>query len=142
VSTAAPPGRAAHADRATSYLHPAVDDHSRLAYSELLTDERQETAAAFWTRAHAYFARCGITVRRVLTDNGSCYRSRVFAAALGDIAHKRTRPYRPATNGKVERFHRTLNRPGESHSRGMGLRPLLREQLRTGSGLPRLAAPL
>jgi transposase InsO family protein len=91
-----------------SYLHTAVDDHSRLAYSELLTDERQETAAAFWSRAHAYFARCGITVRRVLTDNGSCYRSRVFAAALGDIAHKRTRPYRPATNGKVERFHRTL----------------------------------
>jgi transposase InsO family protein len=105
-------GRAARPGRKRgqgySYLHTAVDDHSRLAYSELLADERQETAAAFWTRAHAYFTRCGITVHRVLTDNGSCYRSRVFAAALGDIRHKRTRPYRPATNGKVERFHRTL----------------------------------
>jgi transposase InsO family protein len=105
-------GRAARPNRKRgqgySYLHTAVDDHSRLAYSELLTDERQETAAAFWARAHAYFARCEITVRRVLTDNGSCYRSRVLAAALGDIAHTRTRPYRPATNGKVERFHRTL----------------------------------
>jgi transposase InsO family protein len=105
-------GRAARPGRKRgqgySYLHTAVDDHSRLAYSELLTDERQETAAAFWARAHGYFTRCGITVRRVLTDNGSCYRSRAFAAALGDIAHKRTRPYRPATNGKVERFHRTL----------------------------------
>jgi transposase InsO family protein len=105
-------GRAARAGRKRgqgySYLHTAIDDHSRLAYSELLTDERQETAAAFWTRAQGYFARCGFTVRRVLTDNGSCYRSRAFATALGDIAHKRTRPYRPATNGKVERFHRTL----------------------------------
>ena len=105
-------GRAARPGRKRgqgySYLHTAVDDFSRLAYSELLTDERQETAAAFWTRANAYFASCGMTVQRVLTDNGSCYRSRVFAAALGDIAHKRTRPYRPATNGKVERFHRTL----------------------------------
>jgi transposase InsO family protein len=91
-----------------AFLHTAVDDHSRLAYSEVLTDERQETAAAFWTRASAYFTTCGITVRRVLTDNGSCYRSAAFAAALGPVTHKRTRPYRPATNGKVERFHRTL----------------------------------
>jgi transposase InsO family protein len=91
-----------------SYLHTAIDDYSRLAYSELLSDERQETAAAFWARANAHFARCGITVARVLTDNGSCYRSRLFAAALGGAVHKRTRPYRPATNGKVERFHRTL----------------------------------
>jgi transposase InsO family protein len=91
------------------FLHSAIDDHSRLAYSELLTDETKETAAAFWTRANAYFARCGITVERVLTDNGSCYRSKTFAAALGDkINHKRTQPYRPQTNGKVERFHRTL----------------------------------
>ena len=103
---AARPGR--RRGQGYSYLHTAVDDHSRLAYSELLADERQETAAAFWTRANTYFANCGITVHRVLTDNGSCYRSRVFAAALGDIKHKRTRPYRPATNGKVERFHRTL----------------------------------
>jgi transposase InsO family protein len=105
-------GRAArphrHRGRGYWFLHTALDDHSRLAYSELLTDERQETAAAFWSRAHAYFADRGIAVHRVLTDNGSCYRSRVFRDALGAIAHKRTRPYRPQTNGKVERFHRTL----------------------------------
>ena len=91
------------------YIHNAVDDHSRLTYSELLTDERKETAAAFWQRANAFFAAAGITVHRVLTDNGSCYRSRAFAAALGEtITHKRTRPYRPQTNGKVERFNRTM----------------------------------
>jgi transposase InsO family protein len=92
-----------------AHLHHAVDDHSRLAYSEILPDERQETAAAFWTRAAAWFAGHGIPVARVLTDNGSAYRSHAFAAALGPaIAHKRTRPYRPQTNGKVERFNRTL----------------------------------
>ncbi len=92
------------------YIHNAVDDHTRLAYSELLEDERKETAAAFWHRAAAYFTAVGITVRRVLTDNGSCYRSRDFAQALADhqITHKRTRPYRPQTNGKVERFNRTM----------------------------------
>lgn len=92
-----------------SYLHHAVDDHSRLAYSEILGDEKKETAAAFWKRANTFFADAGITVRRVLTDNGSCYRSHAFHDALGaEIAHKRTRPYRPQTNGKVERFNRTL----------------------------------
>ena len=93
-----------------AYLHHAVDDHSRLAYSEILTDERKETAAAFWTRAAAWFAGCGITVKRVLTDNGSAYRSHAFrdALAAGGVVHKRTRPYRPQTNGKVERFNRTL----------------------------------
>jgi transposase InsO family protein len=93
-----------------AYLHHAVDDHSRLAYSEILPDERKQTAAAFWLRAHAWFTGCGITVRRVLTDNGAAYRSRDFAAALaaGHVVHKRTRPYRPQTNGKVERFNRTL----------------------------------
>jgi transposase InsO family protein len=92
-----------------AYLHNAVDDHSRLAYTEILADERQDTAAGFWERAKAYFESCGITVRRVLTDNGSCYRSRTFAAALDpDIRHRFTRPYRPQTNGKVERYNRTL----------------------------------
>ncbi|AGP62388.1 integrase catalytic subunit [Mycobacterium intracellulare subsp. yongonense 05-1390] len=90
------------------FLHTALDGHSRLAYSELLTDERQDTAAGFWLRANAWFADHGITVRKVLTDNGSCYRSRTFADALGAVEHRRTRPYRPQTNGKVERFHRTL----------------------------------
>jgi transposase InsO family protein len=92
-----------------AFLHNAVDDHSRLAYTEILADERKETAAAFWARANAWFAAAGITVRRVLTDNGSCYRSKDFADALGaDITHKRTRPYRPQTNGKVERYNRTM----------------------------------
>ena len=90
------------------YLHNAVDDHSRVAYSEICTDEKKETAAAFWRRAEAFFTGLGITVRRVLTDNGACYRSLVFAEALGPVIHKRTRPYRPQTNGKVERFNRTL----------------------------------
>jgi transposase InsO family protein len=92
-----------------AYLHNAVDDHSRLAYTEILADERKDTAAAFWARANAYFTACGITVHRVLTDNGSCYRSKVFTDALGEqITHKRTRPYRPQTNGKVERYNRTM----------------------------------
>ncbi|CAQ01929.1 IS481 family transposase [Clavibacter sepedonicus] len=94
--------------RGYAFLHHAVDDHSRLAYSEILTDERKETAAAFWARANAFFTAAGITVIRVLTDNGSCYRSHAFTEALGTIAHTRTRPYRPQTNGKVERFNRTL----------------------------------
>jgi len=90
------------------FLHTAIDGHSRLAYTELLADECKETAAEFWIRAHAWFTECGITVQKVLTDNGSCYRSRTFAEALAEIEHRRTRPYRPQTNGKVERFHRTL----------------------------------
>lgn len=103
-------GRSKHGDplRGYHFLHSAVDGYSRLAYSELLTDERKETAAAFWLRANAYFTASGITVRNILTDNGSCYRSHKFRDALGDIKHRRTRPYRPQTNGKVERFHRTL----------------------------------
>ncbi|WP_328681968.1 IS481 family transposase [Streptomyces sp. NBC_00322] len=93
-----------------SYIHSAVDDHSRLAYSEILTDERKETAVAFWQRAHAFFTGHGITVERVLTDNGACYKSFLWRDTLSaaGIAHKRIRPYRPQTNGKVERFNRTL----------------------------------
>lgn len=94
--------------RGYHFLHTAIDAHSRLAYSELLADERKDTAAAFWLRANTWFIRQGITVRKILTDNGSCYRSHTFREALGDIEHRRTRPYRPQTNGKVERFHRTL----------------------------------
>ena len=69
-----------------AYIHNAVDDHSRLAYSEILTDEKKETAAAFWQRANAFFNAAGITVTRVLTDNGACYRSTAFKKALGDWA--------------------------------------------------------
>jgi transposase InsO family protein len=93
-----------------SYLHTAIDDHSRLAYTEILPDETRETATAFWARAQAFFTGCGITVARVLTDNGACYRSRLWRDTLtaAGIKAKKTRPYRPQTNGKVERFHRTL----------------------------------
>jgi len=91
-----------------THIHTAIDAHSRLAYSELLADERKDTAAGFWLRANTWFIRQGIQVRKVLTDNGSCYRSHAFRDALGSIEHRRTRPYRPQTNGKVERFHRTL----------------------------------
>ncbi len=93
-----------------SYIHSAVDDHSRLAYSEVLTDERRHTAIGFWQRANAFFAAHGITVERVLTDNGSCYKAKLFTQTLtaAGIAHKKIRPYRPQTNGKVERFNRTL----------------------------------
>jgi transposase InsO family protein len=97
-----------HPLRGHHFLHTALDGHSRLVYSELLPDERQQTAAAFWERANIWFAECGITVQKVLTDNGSCYRSHAFRDALGAVEHRRTRPYRPQTNGKVERFHRTL----------------------------------
>lgn len=90
------------------FIHSAVDDHSRLAYSEILTDEKKETAASFWSRAKAWFEERGVEVTEVMTDNGSCYRSRLFAANLGGVIHRKTRPYRPQTNGKVERFNRTM----------------------------------
>jgi transposase InsO family protein len=92
------------------FIHNAIDDCTRLDYSELLLDEKKETAVGFWQRAQAYFESVGITVQRVLTDNGSCYNSKLWAQSLADadIVHKRTRPYRPQTNGKVERFNRTM----------------------------------
>jgi transposase InsO family protein len=92
------------------YVHVAVDDYSRLAYAEVLTDEKATTIITFLRRAVAFFARHGITVERVLTDNGGGYRSILHTQAcrqLG-IRHLRTRPYRPQTNGKAERFIRTL----------------------------------
>lgn len=92
------------------YVHNAVDDHSRLAYSEILPDERKDTAAGFWARACDWFAAYGIThIERVLTDRGACYRSHAWrdAVAATGTRHLRTRAYRPQTNGKVERFNRT-----------------------------------
>jgi transposase InsO family protein len=92
------------------YVHVAVDDATRLAYAEVLADEQATTAVAFLGRALAFFGRYGITVERVITDNGSPYRSAVHAIAcraLG-VRHLRTRPRRPQTNGKAERFIRTM----------------------------------
>jgi transposase InsO family protein len=92
------------------YVHVAVDDYSRLAYAEVLLDEKASTAAGFLRRAVAYYKRHGIEVERILTDNGACYRGVIHAVAcrqLG-IRHLRTRPYRPQTNGKAERCIRTM----------------------------------
>ena len=92
------------------FVHIAVDDHSRLAYAEVLPDEKTQTAIGFLQRASAFYARYGITIERLLTDNGSAYVSALHAHAcrtLG-IRHLRTRPYRPQTNGKAERFIRTM----------------------------------
>jgi transposase InsO family protein len=94
----------------TAFVHTVIDDHSRVAYAEVCADEKTATAIGVLERAVAWFADQGVTVERVLSDNGSCYRSyawRDACAALG-ISHKRTKPYRPQTNGKSERFHRTL----------------------------------
>jgi transposase InsO family protein len=105
------PGR--HAGKGRSgweFVHVAIDDCTRLAYAEVLPDEKATTAIAFLRRAVAFFERHGVKVERLLTDNGSAYRSTVHAIAcraLG-IRHLRTRPYRPQTNGKAERFIRTL----------------------------------
>ncbi|THV27341.1 IS481 family transposase, partial [Glycomyces paridis] len=91
-------------------LHTAIDDHSRTAYTEILADETKESACSFAKRAIAHFASIGVAIERIMTDNGACYNSLAWRDLLRDqnIAHKRTRPYRPQTNGKVERFHRTL----------------------------------
>jgi transposase InsO family protein len=92
------------------FVHVSVDDATRLAYAEVLGDERATTAVGFLRRAIRFFARHGVSVERVLTDNGGAYRSAVHAIAcraLG-IRHLRTRPYRPQTNGKAERFIRTM----------------------------------
>jgi transposase InsO family protein len=92
------------------YVHVCVDDCSRLAYAEVLTDERGATVAAFIRRALTWFRVRGVQVQRVLSDNGPAYRSRAFAAACRRLAlvHRRTRPYTPRTNGKAERFIRSL----------------------------------
>ncbi len=92
------------------YLHTALDDRTRLVYSEILDDEQAVTAAAFWKRAATWFASKGITCERVITDNGSCYRSGLWHRACAETGTtvKKTRPRRPQTNGKVERYHRIL----------------------------------
>jgi transposase InsO family protein len=116
------------------YLHVCIDDASRLAYTELLPDERQESAVAFLARALAWFANLGVSVERVMTDNGSAYRSHAFHKACLDagLKHKRTRPYTPRTNGKAERFIQTSLREwayfmpfASSAERATAMRPWL-----------------
>jgi transposase InsO family protein len=101
--------RAAGRGLGWEFVHVAVDDASRLAYTELLPDERKESAVAFTARAIGWFAHHGVTVERVMSDNGSAYKSFAFRDLLAErgIKHKRTRPYTPRTNGKAERFIQT-----------------------------------
>jgi transposase InsO family protein len=94
----------------TAFVHTVIDDHSRVAYAEIHADEKADTAVAVLRRAVAWFAERNVTVERVLSDNGSCYRSHTWSETCTElgITPKKTRPYRPQTNGKIERFHRTL----------------------------------
>jgi transposase InsO family protein len=119
------------------YLHVAIDDASRLAYSEILSDERKESAIAFTARAIDWFGRFGIAVQRIMTDNGSAYKSFAYRDLLAGrgIKHKRTRPYTPRTNGKAERFIQTslrewayANAYETSSARTQALKPWLTER--------------
>jgi len=105
-------GSSSHGARTTGweYVHVCVDDATRLAYVEVLADEKAATAVGFLRRAVAHFAAYGVRVERVMTDNGSAYRAIIHALACKALRlkHLRTRPYRPRTNGKAERFIRTL----------------------------------
>jgi transposase InsO family protein len=111
---AATPGKPRNAHHnpvlGTAFVHTVLDDHSRVAYAEIHDDETAATAIGVLRRAVAWFAARGVTVQRVLSDNGSAYRARAWREACAElgIKAKRTRPYRPQTNGKIERFHRTL----------------------------------
>lgn len=94
------------------FVHVCIDDASRVAFSQILPNEKKESAVAFLEAALAYYASLGITVSRVMTDNGSCYRSKAFAKVCRDLGlkHIRTQPYTPRTNGKAERFIQTALR--------------------------------
>ena len=135
------PGHRVTGDRARvsrgagwEFVHVAIDDFSRLAYAEILLDERGASCAAFLRRARAWFAQQGITIQRVLTDNGTGYRSHRFrdACSAAKLRHLRTRPRTPQTNGKAERFIQTLLREWaygriyrNSRERGLRLHPWL-----------------
>ena len=118
------------------FVHVCVDDATRLAFAEVLADERGDTAAGFLRRAVAWFESMGVTVERVMSDNGSCYRSPSTPppAASSASRHLFTQPYRPRTNGKAERFIQTL--------KPLGLRSHLRHLSRADRGASRLAHPL
>jgi transposase InsO family protein len=94
------------------YVHVCIDDASRVAFTQILPDQKKESAIAFLRSAVAYYASLGVTVLRVMTDNGSCYRARDFAKACRDLGlkHVRTKPFTPKTNGKAERFIQTALR--------------------------------
>ena len=118
----------------TAFVHTVIDDHSRVAYVEICADETADTAIGVLRRAVAWFAQRGVSVERVLSDNGSAYRSHAWRGACAElgIKHKRTRPYRPQTNGQA----RTLSpHPG----RRLGLRPFLCLRNRPSSSTPDLA---
>jgi transposase InsO family protein len=93
-----------------AFIHTAIDSYSRIAYSEVLPDEKARTAISFWQRAHAWFTDHNITVEVLQTDNGACYKAHAFTAAIEatGATHHRLPPRRPQWNGKVERFNRTL----------------------------------
>jgi transposase InsO family protein len=115
----------------TAFVHTVLDDHSRVAYAEIHDDETAATAAAVLRRATAWFADREVVIKRVLSDNGSAYRSHLWrdtCTELG-IAPRRTRPYRPQTNGKIERFHRTL-------ADGWAFRRLYRSESQRRKALP------
>ena len=100
-----------HSPVGYDYVHSAVDAYSRIAYSEILNAEDRVCCTGFLERAHSWFALHHVAIERILTDNGNGYRSNAWRdlCAELDVKHTRTRPYRPQTNGKVERFNRTLN---------------------------------
>lgn len=108
-TTYTPDGRRV-GDAGWEFVHVCVDDATRLAYVEVLADEKATTAAGFLRRAVAFYRRHNISVERIMSDNGACYRSTIHALACRTLGlrHLRTRPYRPRTNGKAERFIRTL----------------------------------
>ncbi len=101
-------GNVVHHRVGYDFVHSAIDAHSRLAYSEILANEKGPSCAEFWNRARQFFGAHAITVEAVLTDNAKNYLGNHFTAALDGIEHRRIRPRRPQTNGKVERFNRTL----------------------------------
>ncbi len=112
-------GHRIHGDRRRSapgvgweFVHVAIDDHSRLAFSRIFTDEKHTAAIAFLRAAVQYYAALGIRIERVASDNGSCYRSHAFRQVCTELGIRQrfTRPYRPCTNGKAERFIQTLLR--------------------------------
>jgi transposase InsO family protein len=104
-------GRFRHELLGYGFVHTVIDDHSRVAYAEIHDDETAPTAVAVLQRAVGWFSARGVSVEQAISDNGGCYRSRAWAHACRElgIKHRRTRPYRPQTNGKIERFHRTMS---------------------------------